>query len=104
MRDRNNQRNFARESKESTSEPMSGLNNIPWNRLTSQQTTSIRIVGKVALYSVVKPLQGIKKHSFSTFLQLYGVQQQRDRLFFLGKLLTKKQFLGMLKMFVGDLG
>ena len=40
---------------ESTDEPTSHLNNIPWNRLTSQRATSIRIVGKVALYSVVKP-------------------------------------------------
>ena len=54
---------------ESTAEPTSHLNNIPWNRLTSQRAiwiipwnrlpsqraTSIRIVGKVALYSVVKP-------------------------------------------------
>ena len=54
---------------ESTAEPTSHLNNIPWNRLTSQRAiwiipwnrlpsqraTSIRTVGKVALYSVVKP-------------------------------------------------
>ena len=48
---------------ESTDEPTSRLNNIPWNRLTSPRATSIRIVGKVALYSVVKRIDVFQRYS-----------------------------------------